>query len=188
MHNYHLSCPKTQWKIYLLTGKKKKGKGIQHILKHSLLKQKRWDKSDYFKKESVKFRIGKQPMSTTYLASQSYPHVESWSKRWAELLRRFQRSFQSSLWPSCSLSTTVLDILHLTRYFHHRSNRTSVFQLQQEQCVERWATQTTQCRILSCCHDVASLISRRGFSDKRKNGNGTTSHASFWVQTEYSGA
>lgn len=38
MHNHHLACPKAQWEIYLLTGKKK-GKGIQHILKHSLLKQ-----------------------------------------------------------------------------------------------------------------------------------------------------
>lgn len=183
MHNHHLACLKAQWEIYLLTGKKWR----ERYSAHSQTQSSKTDKSHNFKKESVKFHIRKQPMSTTYLGSESHHDMESWSKRWAELLCRFQCSLPSSPQPSSSPSTTVLDVLHLTWYFHHRSNRTYVFQLQQEQCVERRASQTTQCQTLSCCNDVAPLISRCGFRDKRKNGNGTTLQASFWVETEYSG-
>lgn len=59
-----------------------------------------------------------------------------------------------------------------------------VFSSYNKNNVWRDETQTRQCQTLLCCHDVAPLISRCGFRDKRKNGNAATSQASFRVKRQ----
>lgn len=130
MHNHLLAYLKAQWVLHLLAGKKGE---ILIMFSNKRLLNRKGDRT-ITTLESVKFCTSKQPMSTTFLVSE-FPII--WSKWSGELSLSFQQLFQRLCPPPCSPWTTVLDVLHLTWYFHNSSNGTYVFQLQQEQCEER---------------------------------------------------